>query len=397
MSFESWVSLKYSRAKKEKFLAFLNIISIVGIAIGVASLIIVISVMTGFGNNLREKIIGTTPHIMIEKENRIRDFNELVSTVREVDGVVGASPYVQGSVFLETTQQAMSLVLRGIDAKREVGVTKVDEYITDGSLENLDEGSIIIGNELARYFALSIGDEITLIAPGSGLAGEGWRYKLKVAGVFKTGMVDFDMNLVLTNIAQAQTIFQMPNNLATGVGVRVEDAEAAGDVKNVLYETIGYSYVVKSWIDLNRNLFEALFLEKWGLFLILTLMILVASFNVISTLVVTVTSKINDIGVLKALGAPASTIKGIFMRQGMHIGLLGIFWGVFSGVGLCYILKNYVRVPAEIYSIDRVPVDIQFNDLFAIILAAVVITFFSTIYPASKAAQMQPVDALRYQ
>ncbi len=397
MSFENWVSRKYTRAKKEKFLAFLNIISIVGVAIGVASLIIVISVMTGFGNNLREKIIGTMPHIMIDKETRINDFNQIIVQLRDINGVEGAAPYIQGNVFLETTQQAVGLVLRGIDPQRESGVTYVHQYLKKGSLTDLTDETVIIGEELARYFNLTVGDFVTFIAPGSGLAGEGWRYKLKVAGIFRTGMIDYDMNLVLTDLAQAQTIFQFPDNMSSGIGLRLKNPEAADAIKKDIYDVIGYKFIVRSWIDINRNLFDALFLEKWGLFIILTLMILVASFNIISTLVVTVTSKINEIGILKAIGAPASSIKKIFINQGMHIGLYGIFWGVLSGVGFCYVLGNYVKVPEAIYSIDRVPVDVQFYDMAAIILAAGLITFFSTIYPASKAAAMQPVDALRYQ
>lgn len=397
MGFESWISQKYSHAKKEKFLSFLNIISIVGIAIGVASLIIVTSVMTGFGNNLREKIIGTTPHIMIEKENRIRDFNAVINDVRQIEGVVGASPYIQGNVFLETAQQAVGLILRGIDPRREHGVTNVSQYLLEGSLNDLSPGNVIIGKELARYFGVRVGDSITLIAPGSGIAGEGWRYQLTVAGVFRTGMVDYDMNLVLTDLAQAQKIFQMDDDMASGIGLKLNNPDQAPVVQQAVYDTIGFAYVVKSWIDINRNLFEALFLEKWGLFLILTMMVLVASFNVVSTLVVTVTSKINEIGVLKALGASTGSIKRIFIKQGMHVGLLGIFWGLAGGLGCCYILGNYVKVPEQIYSIDRVPVDVQPYDLIAIIMAAVVITFFSTLYPASKAAGMQPVDALRYQ
>ncbi|MFT5169998.1 MAG: lipoprotein-releasing system permease protein [Lysobacterales bacterium] len=397
MGFERWISGRYSSAKKEKFLSFLNVIAIVGIAIGVASLIIVTSVMTGFGNNLREKIIGTTPHVMIEKETRIKDYDQLITQLRDIDGVKAASPYIQGNVFLESEQQAIGLIIRGVDPAREGNVTKVTSFLNEGSLNDLKDNDVIIGSELARYFGYGIGDELTLIAPGSGIAGEGWRYQLNVVGVFKTGMVDYDMNLVLTNLAQAQAIFQMDDNMSSGVGVRLEDPEDAKSIKNDIYDVIGYGFVVKSWIDINRNLFEALFLEKWGLFIILTLMVLVASFNIVSTLVVTVTSKVNEIGVLKSLGASSKSIRRIFMQQGIRIGLVGTFWGVFFGFGLCYVLGNYVKVPAEIYSIDRVPVDVVAFDMAAIIFAALVITYCATVYPASKAAKMQPVDALRYQ
>ena len=160
---------------------------------------------------------------------------------------------------------------------------------------------------------------------------------------------------------------------------------------------LGYSFLVRTWIDINRNLFEALFLEKWGLFIILTLMVLVASFNIISTLVVTVTSKIHDIGILQSIGVPRKAIRRIFTEQGMLIGKLGTIFGVMSGLGVSYILKTYVRVPQEIYSIDHVPVDLQWSDITAIVVAALLITYFATIYPAAKAASLQPVEALRYE
>ena len=397
LNYENWISYRYFSAGKGKFLTFLNFVSVAGIAIGVMALIVVTGVMTGFGNNLREKIIGTTPHIVVEKENGIGNYQDPVKQLAEVPGVVGVSAYIQGSVFLDSGGRATGLTLRGIDPETEKNVTDIKKYLKQGKVEDLAKDNIVIGQELARYFGYSIGDKVTLIAPGSGIAGRGWRYELTIVGIFNTGMVDLDTNLVIVDLKTAQTVFNLAPDRVSGIGLKLKDPQQAAEIKRTIYQKFGYSFLVRTWIDVNRNLFEALFLEKWGLFIVLTLMVLVAAFNIVSTMIVTVMSKTHDIGILKSFGVPNGGIRRIFTKQGIMIGMIGTFWGVVSGVAVSYILRHYVKVPEQIYSIEHVPVELQLSDMLIIVAAALVISYLAAIYPAIRAGHLQPVEALRYE
>jgi lipoprotein-releasing system permease protein len=400
MNYESWLSYRYLIAKKDKFLSLINLVSVLGIAIGVAALIVVIGVMAGFDRDLKDKIVGTNAQIIVERETGVKDFAKLRETILAVPGVAAASPYVHGNVFLEAGNRAYGLLIRGIDPKTEGTVTKINAYLkSEFSVGQLMPGQVIIGKELARFYGYKVGEQITLLSPVSGVAGEGWRYKFKIAAIFDSGMYDYDRNLVLVNRQDAQEIFNLPAELVSGIGIKLTNIDAAPEVKRSIIEKIGFAYEVRTWIEQNENFFAALNLEKFAMFVILTLIVLVASFNIVSTLIVTVTSKTKDIGILKSIGVPSSAIRRIFTMYGLVLGLVGTFCGLAGGMGLCFILEKteLIKLPQTVYYIDHLPVAIQLSDVLIICGSAILISYLATIYPASRAASLQPVEALRYQ
>jgi len=398
MNFEWWLTLRYLTAKKDKFLSVINFVAIAGISIGVMALIIVIGVMSGFDHDLREKIVGANPNIMVERETGIKNYAALNERLKNLPGVVAATPYIQGSVFLENGSRAASLVLRGVDPSSEGSVTRVNSYLAQGKVTDLKDDGVLVGSQLASFYGYHEGDTLTIIAPASGVAGSNWRYQFKVAGIFNTGMYDIDMNVILVTLPRAQEIFHIGQTVS-GIGLKLKDVDQASLVKKEIYDQIGFSYLVSTWMERSGNFFAALALEKFAMFVILTLIVLVASFNIISTMIVTVTSKVKDIGILKSIGASRSCIHRIFTWQGLAVGAMGTFWGFVGGVSVIVLLKKYqfIKLPQDVYYIDHLPVVIQASDVGLIVGAAMLITYAATVYPALKAANLEPVEALRYE
>ncbi|MDD4980996.1 MAG: ABC transporter permease [Candidatus Omnitrophica bacterium] len=396
MKAELFISWRYLLTKrKEKFISLISIISVLGIAIGVAALIVVIAVMSGFDNDLREKIVGNYSHITLTGFKAIdsAEYAGIVKKISENKHVKGSSPYVQGQVLLKEENRLLAVGIKGIDPDTEGSVTKIEKYIISGDMRNLKPDCVIIGRELAAYLGLGLNSELLTYSPF------GKERILRVVGIFNSGMYDYDLNLIFTNLKTGQEILGL-GDAFSAVAIKLDNIYLADKIRGELSRTLGFDFNLKTWMEVNQNFFAALKLEKITMFIILTLIILVASFNIISTLIVMVVEKTKDIGILKAIGMTPAKIRNIFTIEGLTIGISGILLGTASGMALCALLKRYqfIKLPQDIYYIDRLPVSIEFwPDIVLIILSAMAITLISTIYPASKAAKLKPVEALRYE
>ncbi len=393
MNFEFFIGRRYFLSlQKERFISIISLISCVGVAIGVMALIVVIAVMAGFDNDLKDKIIGANPHIIIHSEDGIADFDALSQKIKKVPGVEQTAPYVSGQAFLYYKDKVLSLNIKGIDPASEEKVTRIKDYVGGGKIV-LPKGGVMLGKELAAILGLKSGDQVFLSSPVIGL-----NTPFRVSGIFHTGMYDYDLNLAFLNLGDAQEFFGV-GHLVTQMGIKIQDPYQAASIKKELERMVPVSLHVRTWMEINKNFFSALALEKLAMFIILTLIVLVACFNIISTLIVMVVEKTKDIGILKAIGVSQASIRKIFTWGGLIIGFSGTLFGISGGVVLCLLLKKYqfIQLPQDIYYIDKLPVSLRWQDIVLTAGSALLITFLATIYPATKAAGLNPVDALRYE
>ena len=395
MRSELFISWRYLVTKrKEKFISLISIISILGIAIGVAALIVVIAVMSGFDQDLRDKIVGNYAHLTLMSFKTITntEYEEILKKIVAQPHIKGISPYVQGQALIKEDRRFFAVGIKGIEPASEIQVTKIKQYLNSGSLDSLGGDGVIVGKELALSLGLRLNSQLTFYSP------LGKPYNLKVAGIFHSGMYDYDLNLVFMHLKTAQEILGLTNQISA-IAIKLDNLYLADKVRSELSALLGFDYNLKTWVEMNQNFFAALKLEKLTMFIILTLIILVASFNIASTLIVMVIEKTKDIGILKTIGMSSSGIRKIFTYEGLIIGSFGTILGTLGGMGLCAILKKYqfIKLPQDIYYLDRLPVAVAWSDIFLIILAAFSITLISTVYPAAKAAGLKPVEALRYE
>ncbi len=414
MSYEMFIGLRYLKAKrKQTFVSLITLISIAGVMVGVTALIVVIAVMNGFKEDLRDKILGVTSHVVISRfDGNISKYQEVRAKVGEVSGVNAATPFIYTQVMISSRKAISGAVLRGIEPKTASKVINLPKNLRAGSLEELEaenkpEGmrstpGIILGNELARNIGASRGEPVTVISPLGRLTPLGRvprSQTFRVAGIFDSGMYEYDSTIAYVSLWAAQRFLGIGDRV-TGIEVRVDDIYEADRVARAIGKALGgYPYWSRDWMRMNKNLFSALKLEKIVMFIILTLIILVAAFNIVGTLIMVVIEKTRDIAILKSMGATRRSIMKIFLIEGAVIGLVGTLLGLLGGYTLCTLLATYkfIELPSDVYYISTLPVKMNPLDVALIALAAIVITLAASVYPAWQASRFDPAEAIRYE
>ena len=422
MSFELFISLRHLKSKRaQKFISLNTWISIGGVALGVMALIVVIAVMSGFGKDLRDKILGTNSHIVVTNITRsgMDNFESVITKVMQSEGIKAAAPFILNQVMLTFGSKSSGVVVRGVDPEREAMVSDLEKNLIQGEIGMLKRrkknkagpghDNIILGKELSQKLGVQVGDAISMVSPASRLTPMGLIPKIKlfkVVGLFESGMFEYDSSLAFISIQSAQRFFSMKGKVS-GIEIRVEDIDSADQIAELLQENLGFPYYVRDWMRMNKNLFSALRLEKIVMFIILILIILVAAFNIVSTLFMVVMEKTKEIAILKSMGASRTSIMKIFSFQGLIIGLLGTLIGCIGGftivpnlneiVGFIENIFGITAFPSDVYYLDKLPSEIQYMDSFLIVVFSIFICFVSSLYPAWRASRLDPVDGLRYE
>ncbi len=408
MSFETFFSLRYLKAKRRQgFISIITGISILGIMIGVMSLIVVLAVMNGFREDLLKKILGVNSHLIIlSYRGGIKDTQTVMDKALEVDGVLSATPFIYSQVMIKNADNISGAILRGLDPDTAGTVINIDSMIKEGSLtllkkRNSDPQGIILGSELSKRIGALPGDTVTLVSPIGKLtplgrmANEG---KFKVKAIFESGMYEYDSSMAYLSLTDARDFLSLGDEV-TGIELKVEDIDESDKIAEIVQDKLGYPYWTKDWKMMNKSLFSALKLEKVTMFIILIMIVLVGALNIISSLVMLVMEKTHDIAILRTMGASSKSIMSIFIFQGLFVGLIGTLFGLMSGSFLCHLLARYkfIKLPPDVYYISTLPVRIEPLDIVLIALAAILISFLATIFPSWQASKLNPVEALRYE
>lgn len=408
-----FIGTRYSRAKRRNgFISFISLISVVGIALGVWALITVISIMNGFGTELRGRILDVASHVTVTGQNNwLTDWETLTPTIEQNDSVIGYAPYIYGQGLLTLGSSVTGAMIRGISPDYEAQVSALNNHLEGATFDSLKSGeyNIILGDELAFQLGAMPGDKVTLISPQGQSTPAGLMPRLRrftVVGTFGIGMNEYDSALALVHIEDAAKLYKAGNQIS-GIRLKLDDVNDARDVNIELAQALNYRYYVDDWTRQHANFFRALEIERGVMFIILFLIVAVAAFNIVSTLVMVVTDKQADIAILRTLGLSPNKVMGIFFVQGVTSGLFGTVIGGVLGVltalnveTIVPFLENllgFQLFPPEVYVISGFPAELRWNDVFVIVISAVVMSMLATLYPAWRASKTHPAEALRYE
>jgi lipoprotein-releasing system permease protein len=415
MSFSWFIALRYLTARrKQAFISLISFVSVLGVAVGVMALIIATALMTGVQGEMRDRIVGATAHINVWKSPQAGGLLDIEAEAAkmQVEGVVGAAPGVEGMAMILLAGQYEPMRLKGIDPKRELMVTDLGTSMTSGKLEDLvvppepgpDEDPIddpiLLGSDLAKRLRANVGDAVQVMTPEGVLTPAGMVPRLRqfrVVGIFKLGFFEFDSNYGLIPLPVALEFLSQPG--PDVMQLKVANLDEAPAISARLQEALGPAYMAEDWTQLNKNLYSALRLEKYAIALTIGLIVMVAALNIVASLVLLVMEKSRDIGILRTMGAPASSIRLIFLLQGMTIGAIGTTAGTVLGLLVCWVSEKYhlFELPGDVYQITRLRFDIQADNVITIVVSALLVCLVATLYPSRRAAALDPAEALRYQ
>ena len=409
LMFELFLGVRYLKAKrKQVFISVITVISVLGVMVGVMALVVVLSVMNGFRDDLMKKILGVNSHLLVHKYGGpFEEYEKVREKIGKVEGVVASTPFIYSQVMINNSGNAAGALLRGVDPGSAGEVVNVERMIKNTksltSLNRTSDGlpAIIIGIELSKRIGVYLGHILSVVSPEGKLTPLGRvpnTRKYKVTAIFESGMYEYDATMVFVSLKEAQDFLGVGGRV-TGLEVRVEDIYESDKIAERIQEDLGYPFYTKDWKAMNSSFFAALKLEKVTMFVILTMIVLVGALNIIGTLVMVVMEKMRDIAILRAMGASAKSIMAVFMLQGSLVGLVGTAAGLLSGLGICHLLAKYefIDLPAGVYYISKLPVLVEIRDVGFVALASLAICFLATLYPAWYASKLNPVEAIRYE
>lgn len=417
MKYEFFIGLRYLLARRsETFISLITVISILGVAISVITLNVTVAVMTGFEEAIRDRLLGVNAHILLFKPGEYLDeYQELIPKLMQEEGVQSVAPTVFGQAIITSGSRVSGVVLRGIDpGEKDEGIVAIRRFITEGSLQGLktlhkvqikdryvELPGMILGTRLAGQLGVMVGEPIQVLSPLGNPTPLGVIPKVRrfvVAGLFDSGWSEYDSSLAYMHLSDAQQFFEL-GDVVTNIGIRVKDVDQAQEIARRIQQGLGFPYLTEDWSRLWPNLFSALRLERWVYILVLLLMVLIAAFNIISTLIMMVMEKRRDIAILQSMGATRSGIRRIFLIKGCVIGAVGTVLGVVLGLGICLLIQRYqfIELPRDVFLVSTVPVSISAGYFALVAVASFLICLLASIYPARQAARLDPVEIIRYE